>query len=407
MFTNGEGFFTGYWGSLGYWLAQHAVERADQPSYYYLLGLSTYEFLVVIPALLGSAYLVFRGTLFDRTLVGWAALTFILFSIAGERMPWLVVGITVPLAMVAGRIVGLLIERAKGHRFTPASFVAGVGLAVTVPFLLLQVVRSDDLMSSGGFWAAMLAVFVMAGATAMFALRLRVNPTVAAAQGALGLLATTQRTPVFAAAALGGVAVLLVFTIFVAARATYPYSGLERPTELLVYSQTGQETSYAAECIGHIADKSGIGTGKLRVMVGESDNFAWQWRWYLRDYGDVRYSFLKDGPADQALDADVVLISQSTEGKLKSQLDAGFTNAGEIKHLWWFPNTAYNGVTPGGIVSGAMTRSTWVGLTDYFFSRDFKGDMYSSTGMIYVANGLASYADSCATLRATAASTVD
>ena len=295
-----------------------------------------------------------------------------------------------------------MIEKARGNRFTPASFAAGVGFAVTIPFLLLQVVRSDDLSSSAAFWGAILAVFVIAGATTVYALRLRLNPAVAAAQGALGLLGPTQRTPVFAAAALGGVAVLLVLTVFVAGRASYSYGGFERPTELLVYSQTGQETSYAAECISHVADRSGIGTGSLRVMVGESDNFAWQWRWYLRDYGDVRYSFLKDGPDDQTLDADVVLVSQSAVGQLKDQLDAGYTNAGEIKHLWWFPNTVYNELTPGGLVSGATTRSTLESLSDYFLSRDFEGSMYSSSGAIYVANELAPLAGSCTSLRATA-----
>jgi len=301
LFTNWTGFFTGYWGSLGYWIAQQAVERANQPMYYYVLGLSTYEFLVTIPALFGSAYLVFRGTLFDRMLVGWATLTFILFSIAGERMPWLLVGITLPVAMVAGRTVGLLTEKAKDHRFTLASFVGGAGLAVTIPFLLLEVIRSDNLTSSAVFWGAVLAFFVIIAVTTIYALRLRLDQTVATAQAQLGLLSPTQRAPIFAAAALGCIAVFLVLTIFITGRTSYSYSGFERPTELLVYSQTGQETSYAAECIGRVAEESGLGTERLRIVVGESDNFAWQWRWYLRDYSDVRYSFIKDEPDDQTI----------------------------------------------------------------------------------------------------------
>ena len=407
LFTNWTGFFTGYWGSLGYWIAQQTVERANQPMYYYVLGLSTYEFLVTIPALFGSAYLVFRGTLFDRTLVGWAALTFILFSIAGERMPWLLVGITLPLAMVAGRTVGLLTEKAKGHRFTPASFVGGAGLAVTIPFLLLEVIPSDNLTGSAVFWGAVLVFFVIIAVTTVYALRLQLDPNVATAQAQLGLLAPTQPTPIFAAAALGCIAVLLVLTIFITGRTSYSYSGFERPTELLVYSQTGQETSYAAECIGRVAEESGLGTERLRIVVGESDNFAWQWRWYLRDYSDVRYSFIKDEPDDQTIAADVVLISQSVEAKLRTQLDTSYTNAGKIKHLWWFPNTAYNHLTPGDVVSGATTRSTLEALTHYFLSREFNGSMYSSDGVIYVANEIAKYANSCTALRATLTPEVD
>ena len=67
----------------------------------------------------------------------------------------------------------------------------------------------------------------------------------------------------------------LVFTVFIAGRASYSYAGFERPTELLVYSQGGQEAAYAAECISHIARDSGLGKNGLRIFTGESDNFAW------------------------------------------------------------------------------------------------------------------------------------
>src|SRR4030066_2328862 len=54
MFTNGAGFFTGLVGSLGYWLAQQAVNRGDQPLYYdALIQIPIYEFLPAIGSLLG------------------------------------------------------------------------------------------------------------------------------------------------------------------------------------------------------------------------------------------------------------------------------------------------------------------------------------------------------------------
>ena len=60
FFTNGQGFFTGLVGSLGYWLSQQAVERGSQPLYYYaLVQIPIYEYLAALGTLL-AAYLAFR-----------------------------------------------------------------------------------------------------------------------------------------------------------------------------------------------------------------------------------------------------------------------------------------------------------------------------------------------------------
>ncbi len=53
FFTNGNGFFTGLVGSLGYWLSQQGVERGTQPKYYYaLIQMPVYEFLAIFGTVL-------------------------------------------------------------------------------------------------------------------------------------------------------------------------------------------------------------------------------------------------------------------------------------------------------------------------------------------------------------------
>jgi predicted membrane-bound mannosyltransferase len=401
VFANGQGFFTGYWGSLGYWLAQQDVQRASQPWYYYLIGLTTYEFLVLIPAIAGSVYLAVKGTLFDRALVAWVVLTLLLFSFAGERMPWLLVGITLPMALVAGRTIGALAEAVIGARFGPAAYLAGLGVMFLVPFALLQMIRSDDLGSDAWFWSAIGGLVGVLAGSIYLTVHLRLNPAVAAVAGALGVLTKPRIAALFAAAALGGLTVLFVFTLFVSGRASYSYAGFERPQELLVYSQTGQETTYTAECINRIAHDSDLGRENLRVFTGESDNFAWQWRWYLRDYDNLSFGFLNDNPLQEPPDVDVVLLSKAVEPANRDMLEAGFTRVGEINHLWWFPNTAYAGLTPGSVLSDATERAPWQNVTDYFFDRSYGGRMYQSSGAVWVANDLAPLATDCTTLRAT------
>jgi predicted membrane-bound mannosyltransferase len=399
MFTNGAGFFTGYWGSLGYWIAQHPVERANQPLYYYVIGLSTYEFLVLIPFLLGGLYLAIRGTLFDRATVGWAALTFILFTFAGERMPWLLVGITLPMALVAGRIIGMLIGQLKSARSASAGVLAGVALMLAGAFLLLQVIRAGGIIYSFAFWVP-LGIILIVG-TAALALKWRGGGTGAVASDAPGVLTPKPRLTVFAAIALGAIATLLVFTAFVGWRATYSYASIERPTELFVYSQTGQETKYASECIDRIAKETGLGTEGLRLFVGESDNFAWQWRWYARNYRNVEYRFINDTPLTEPLDVDVILISSSAASKLTEAL-AEYTRAGDITQLWWFPNSAYSNMSVSRLITDMGRAEAWKIATDYFLHRKYGGSMYQSHGVIYLANRHAKFVEGCSNLRITA-----
>jgi len=53
FFTNGQGFFTGLVGSLGYWLSQQGVNRGSQPWYFFaFLQLPMYEYLPVLGTIL-------------------------------------------------------------------------------------------------------------------------------------------------------------------------------------------------------------------------------------------------------------------------------------------------------------------------------------------------------------------
>ena len=101
-FTNVRGGITSdFWGALDYWLEQQGVGRGEQPMFYYLMMLPLYEFLTLIPALIGGVWLLRRGNGLATLLVCWFAGTFVALSMAGEKMPWLVVHLALPLALLA------------------------------------------------------------------------------------------------------------------------------------------------------------------------------------------------------------------------------------------------------------------------------------------------------------------
>ena len=65
FYTHPGGVGTGIWQSLGYWLAQHGVARAEQPMFYYFMILFIYEFLPWLIALGAAGYYLIRGDRFN------------------------------------------------------------------------------------------------------------------------------------------------------------------------------------------------------------------------------------------------------------------------------------------------------------------------------------------------------
>lgn len=108
-----DGIASGVWGSFDYWLVVHGEERIDQPWYYYLMILSIYEFLPLIFAIAGGIYYAIKGDLFSRFLVYWAAAGLIFYAVVGEKPPWLVLHLALPLILLGGKFLGELLSRVR------------------------------------------------------------------------------------------------------------------------------------------------------------------------------------------------------------------------------------------------------------------------------------------------------
>ncbi|HEX9373456.1 MAG TPA: TIGR03663 family protein, partial [Roseiflexaceae bacterium] len=126
FFRHPSGFISGTTGSLLYWLAQHNVQRGSQPGYYYLLLLTVYEPVALIWGIVG---LLMVGVLIGRRLTRrsapgtpgaaidwglampvllawWAVATLVVYSWAGEKMPWLTSHIALPIVLLGAWALG-------------------------------------------------------------------------------------------------------------------------------------------------------------------------------------------------------------------------------------------------------------------------------------------------------------
>ncbi len=85
-----------------YWLGEQATVRGDSRWQYYLVLLLAYEWVILGLALVGLVSVIRKPNFFGQVIAWWACGSLIVYSWAGERMPWLLVHILLPIVILAG-----------------------------------------------------------------------------------------------------------------------------------------------------------------------------------------------------------------------------------------------------------------------------------------------------------------
>jgi len=216
FFNNPVGIISGTTGSLLYWLAQHNVKRGGQPNHYYAVMLAVYEPLIVIAAIASLVLVVVRAIrmLKDKSepslhlamgmlLAYWSFGAFMIFSWAGEKMPWLTIHPLTPLTLLAawgaGQLVDAWIAEHRAKADGKSALIAIVGMSAIVAFaattLLTLAIHADSqfaylapwiplayvvicavialshYQSHGALWSAGMLVFVLSGSLALYEFR--------------------------------------------------------------------------------------------------------------------------------------------------------------------------------------------------------------------------------------------
>jgi uncharacterized protein (TIGR03663 family) len=116
FFTHTHGIAVGLWGDATYWIGQHGVARGGQPWFYYLMLIPIYEFLPLLFAFAGAIYYAIKGNLFSRFLIYWFVMSFIVYSVFGEKMPWISLNMVLPIIALGGMFIGFLLKGAQRKR---------------------------------------------------------------------------------------------------------------------------------------------------------------------------------------------------------------------------------------------------------------------------------------------------
>ena len=355
LFTNLYGLASGTIatnGTLLYWMGQHDVQRGEQPWFYYLLLFPQYEFFGLVFGLIATILIGWQALMVGLTrskpgprffcdifLAIWFGSILLALSWAGEKMPWLVTHITLPVLLLAASLLGAIVE---GWR--PVAMVDGRATPApgwSTPQWLLTLF----LLALAGCWFLLAAPLTFgefipdSGAggwervpTAWASERwwlLAVPPLLGFV--ALGVAWVRRGARLTAQAALVAVVALLALgQIHASWRLVYQEGDI--PKDMLVYTQTSPDVH---RMVDELTQLSALTTGgrDLEIWYDDNNGTSWPMQWYLRDFPNRHiYGGTLAGPPDNA---PIVLVGGDNLSSVEPFLE-GYT-AQKYVLRWWFP----------------------------------------------------------------------
>jgi|GEM_PF-280261 predicted membrane-bound mannosyltransferase len=350
FFTNMVGIGSGVWQSLGYWVVQQGEARGGQPWYYYFVVTTVYEFLPFVLAIVASVYYVRKRDKFGLFLVYWVWMTFLLYTVASEKMPWLLVNITLPMIVLSGKFLNDLIVQLE---WKPLIRSGGVLVLPGVPIFLvllwnLAFVGLDGFETIDVLLAVALGVVVIALAATGYLLARRIGR-----QGfaTLGLVS--------------GAAVLLILSG--RASITASFENGDVPIEMIVYTQTSPDIHRLAR---QLRDQD-VPEGAQIVAIDGTSGFHWPWYWYLRGKEGIGYTTYGSTGSQTLPNAPIALVHSNNKNAADESFTEAFSESQRIRHRWWFPEV-YRGATMGKVIDSLTDRQVWRDFADYFLYRNLQ-----------------------------------
>jgi predicted membrane-bound mannosyltransferase/sugar lactone lactonase YvrE len=383
IFTNGFGFFTGIVGGLGYWLAQHGLQRGNQPLYYYaLIQLPIYEYLAACGTVL-AFYFGIRFKQFwsipqsDQTpkknethktdiesakpvpvlwlLLFWSIASLITFSIAGEKMPWLTVHIALPLLLCAGWAIGFLIKMLWNKRKIN-EFWLTLGIAFLFVFFLGNI------------------LIILLGSTPPFAGKTQVQLqrtnyfllTVCITVACGSFIYKFSKN--FSWKKIGATILLAFFGLLtiLTSRTAYfaSFVNFDYPFEFLVYAHAAPGPK---EILSQVEEISQRTTQGLAIKVAYDNNSRYPFWWYFRHFPNrMDYS---ENPTKSLEEYPIIISGQPNYSKIDPIVRNNYYTF-EYMRLWW-PMMDYYYLNPQRIWDSVRNGEMRQALFNIWLNRDY------------------------------------
>ncbi|GIV80117.1 MAG: hypothetical protein KatS3mg050_4511 [Litorilinea sp.] len=406
-----NGLATGLVGSLGYWLAQQEVQRGSQPWYYYIMLGWLYEFLPIILAGGGMVTVLLRlwrgkrwdplpawpfpgGAPGDGSAAGasapsgngreamtaiapglaersrlhriyfvvfccwWVVAAWAAYTIAGEKMPWLLTHIALPMCVLGGWWLGRLIQQLDWQA-VPGGLPrvrAGwlVGATPALIFVLFTLATSRPSLDRS---------LVALGETVRWLLALGLGAGLV--YWILGSVRAIGIRPAARLLGLGFVGLLFLLTVRFSYMLTYVNYDLV--TEYLVYAHGSPGIKQALREIDLISQRT---VGDRNITVAYDDDSSWPLSWYMRLYPNSR--FYGSNPTSDAMNAPVVIVGPKNLEKVAPYVERDYVR--RTYQLVWWPDQGYFGFTWQRFLNTITDREKMKRIFDIVFYRRFADD---------------------------------
>ena len=321
--------------------------------------------LVDLPAFVG----------FVPSLIWWMLVAWPAYSIAGEKMPWLSIHITIPMILLAGWYLGQRVESVDRRALFSRNGLLAIGLTALLivmaalalgPLLLGQIQLGsqevDRLKNLGRFLGGLL----VAGGVAYVWWRL------------YGPLEKRLRGVVATLAVFAVLAVLTIRFSYMANFVNYDYTN-----EFMVYAHGAPATKSVV--LDQLEELSMRLNGDKGIKVAYDSDVSWPFTWYLREYPNRVY--FGDNASQSLTESPVVIVGRKNWENVDPFLANNYTNR-EYTFLWWpmedyrrFSWNAVFGNPADEVQRGLGNPGVRQALWDIFFHRDYQkyGEVFGGT----------------------------
>jgi len=261
LFTNIRGGIgDGIWQGLYYWLQQQEVARGGQPWYYYLMLIPLYEQVGLVFGIVGVVRCLLRPTRFRLFLVYWFVGSVFIYSWAAEKMPWLMIHMTMPMMVLAG--IGLEPAVMAAYNYIKQR----MSQQQSISPILHSATHVSEQDALGQY-----------------------RPVPVQKPKRIGVLAGSGAIATIVMALL-----LLAPTLHNMYEVSYVHAA-DGPHEMMVYVQTTTDVNTVMAKVDALDQK--YDNGSRNMPIGLTNDATWPFAWYVRDYTNVCFNYPDGCPA--------------------------------------------------------------------------------------------------------------
>lgn len=329
LFTNPAGIGTGTWetnGTLLYWLGQHDVQRGTQPWFFFIILGLQYEWLTVALATAGTILVSWRlirwiaggnhgpNLLWNVFIVSWFVGMFLVLSWAGEKMPWLIIHIVLPAALVGGWVINTVVEGAIAwyrRQDSPSGTLSRYGamglfgglviLAMAWFFMSARLTWGDWMQAEIGTWSREIPASSLNEWW-----KLAVPPLIAMLLIAIAIWVLGARKTIYTTLA-AAVALMGLFQVHTGFRAAFIDGDLALDT--LIYNTISDDMTQFTD---DMSELSIIVHGDNSIAIAyDQCKMQWPTNWYLNSHDFPNARFTTYAAIDNP---DVILTAHDSQG---------------------------------------------------------------------------------------------